>query len=191
MSPKTAKTQAKMPNHIRADIKIVAASLDFFNGFYQTLARVVAEKIYLDLVDMPETSKLQQRLAQMIAEKIPYFYALHGSTVVGFCGIQPEERSTLAHRGRLAMAILPDYRGQGVGSLLLEATLSDAVRFQLEKIGLHVYTHNHPAIALYQKFGFVQEGFERHYRKYQGVYMDAMLMAKFLPTSPNFGKKYD
>lgn len=191
MSPKTAKTQAKMPNHIRADIKIAGASLGFFNSFYQTLARVVAKKMYLDLVDMPETSKLQERLAQIIAAKIPYFYALHGLTVVGFCAIQPEERSTLLHRGRLAMAILPDYRGQGVGTLLLEATLNDAMRFGLEKIGLHVYTHNQPAIALYQKFGFVQEGLERHYRKYQGVYMDALLMAKFLPTIPNFGKKYD
>ena len=45
------------------------------------------------------------------------------------------------------------------------------------KLELHVFPHNAPAIALYEKFGFVREGYRRsHYRRGDGL-VDAVLMA--------------
>jgi putative acetyltransferase len=52
----------------------------------------------------------------------------------------------------------------------------------VRKLELHVFAHNAPAIALYESFGFVQEGYRRlHYRR-DGTYFDAILMA--LATLP-------
>ncbi len=36
----------------------------------------------------------------------------------------------------------------------------------------------HPAVALYERFGFEREGYrKRHYRRAHGEYVDAILMA--------------
>lgn len=78
------------------------------------------------------------------------------------------------------MGLLSAYRGQGLGSSLLEKTLEKAKEFGLEKVELSVYTSNVNAIALYRKFGFTEEGLIKHYRKLDGQYFDCLSMAKFL-----------
>ena len=53
----------------------------------------------------------------------------------------------------------------------------------VRKLELHVFPHNEPAIALYESFGFVREGFRReHYRRGTG-YVDAILMAYWVDDS--------
>jgi RimJ/RimL family protein N-acetyltransferase len=45
------------------------------------------------------------------------------------------------------------------------------------KLELHVFPYNEPAIALYESFGFVKEGYRRgHYRRGSEL-VDAVLMA--------------
>ncbi|MGD2119910.1 MAG: GNAT family N-acetyltransferase [Chromatiales bacterium] len=57
------------------------------------------------------------------------------------------------HVGR--MAVLADYRNQGVGSRLLQAVLSYARQQQMPDVYLHAQTS---AINFYKKFGFVCRG---------------------------------
>ena len=78
------------------------------------------------------------------------------------------------------MGILPAYRGQGIGTRLLEHTLQKAKEFGLEKIVLQVYDTNTSARALYEKMGFTQEGYFKKYRKIGQRYFDSIAMAKFL-----------
>jgi ribosomal protein S18 acetylase RimI-like enzyme len=55
-----------------------------------------------------------------------------------------------------------------------------ARRSGVEKIVLSVYPHNTAAIALYRRFGFVEEGrLARHSRKSYG-YEDEILMAAWV-----------
>jgi putative acetyltransferase len=42
---------------------------------------------------------------------------------------------------------------------------------------LHVFPWNAPAIALYESFGFVREGFRREHYRRGDEYVDAILMA--------------
>ena len=47
----------------------------------------------------------------------------------------------------------------------------------MRKLELHVFPHNEPAILLYERFGFVREGYRKgHYRR-GSDYVDAILMA--------------
>jgi RimJ/RimL family protein N-acetyltransferase len=47
----------------------------------------------------------------------------------------------------------------------------------VRKLELHVFPWNEAAIKLYERFGFVQEGYRRkHYRRGE-EYVDAILMA--------------
>lgn len=53
------------------------------------------------------------------------------------------------------MAVLREWRGQGVGQALLEATLEEARRLGLKWVYLHAQTH---AEGFYSRFGFQPEG---------------------------------
>jgi RimJ/RimL family protein N-acetyltransferase len=56
-----------------------------------------------------------------------------------------------------------------------------AGRAGIQKLELHVFPHNAPALALYAKLGYEHEGFRRrHYRRPDGRYEDVVLMAKHL-----------
>lgn len=74
-----------------------------------------------------------------------------------------------------------DWRGRGVGRALMDRALEWASRSPLQKLALSVYAHNAPAIALYRKLGFEEEG--RRVAEYlfpDGSYRDDVLMARFV-----------
>jgi [ribosomal protein S18]-alanine N-acetyltransferase len=57
----------------------------------------------------------------------------------------------------LGIAMLPEYRGKGIGSLLLEGIMKEAKASGYKKISLSVDPNN-PALRLYERFGFVKIG---------------------------------
>jgi RimJ/RimL family protein N-acetyltransferase len=77
----------------------------------------------------------------------------------------------------IGMAILDGYRGQGIGTSLLEAAIAWARVSGAHKMYLEVWPHNEAGIALYRKLGFEEEGRKRrHYRRANGEIWDAILM---------------
>ncbi|WP_240795581.1 GNAT family N-acetyltransferase [Aquibacillus halophilus] len=57
----------------------------------------------------------------------------------------------------LSMAILPNYRGQGIGTLLLSTLLNSTKATGVKSLSLSVDPSN-PALRLYKKMGFVKVG---------------------------------
>lgn len=53
------------------------------------------------------------------------------------------------------MAVLPPWRGRGVGGALLAALLAEAQRRGLSPVRIHAQVH---AVPFYERFGFVREG---------------------------------
>jgi ribosomal protein S18 acetylase RimI-like enzyme len=83
--------------------------------------------------------------------------------------------------GELGMVVAQPWRGRGVGSALLAAAIEKARDEGLHKLSLEVFPHNDAAIALYRKFGFVEEGRRvKHYRRSSGELWDSILMGRFL-----------
>ena len=70
-------------------------------------------------------------------------------------------------------AVLPEYRRQGVAGLLMDALLARAEELGIPDISLEVRPSNAPALALYAKYGFQEEGRRKGY--YQGK-EDAIIM---------------
>ena len=89
-----------------------------------------------------------------------------------------------AHRfgfGELGMAVARPWRGRGIGSALLAVAIERAREDGLHKLSLEVFPHNAAAIALYRKFGFVEEGRRsRHYRRSSGELWDSIVMGLLL-----------
>jgi RimJ/RimL family protein N-acetyltransferase len=64
-----------------------------------------------------------------------------------------------------------------VGGALLAGCIDWARRVGAHKVALQVFTHNEAAVALYRRFGFVEEGvLRRHYRRRDGEIYDAIIM---------------
>lgn len=162
------------------DVKIVYGDLKYFESFYETLRFVAQEKIYIEMIEPPPAETVRGFQKSLIDRDGAIFYAIDGERVVGWADVFPEENSRLSHRGSLGMGLLPDYRGQGIGTRLLQKVIEKARVSGLEKIELNVYTQNKSAIALYKNLGFEEEGLVKKYRRLEGQYFDCLIMAKFL-----------
>lgn|SRR5215467_954416 len=83
--------------------------------------------------------------------------------------------------GEIGMMVAAQWRGRGVGSLLLAAAIDWARARGLHKLALSVFPHNYAARALYRKFGFVEEGrLVRHVRRADGQIWDLIEMGLLL-----------
>ncbi len=79
--------------------------------------------------------------------------------------------------GELGMLVGRGWRGRGVGSALVAAAIGWARSHGLHKLSLEVFAHNAAAIALYRKWGFVEEGRRaRQYRRSSGEQWDTIVM---------------
>jgi len=160
--------------------EIVYPTEKYFKSFHDALSTVAKERVYIEMIEAPQLEKVSSFQSNLISKNGPVYYAINNDRVVGWCDVFPEENPRQSHRGGLGMGLLPEFRGQGLGSRLLSSVLDHAKRFGLEKVELNVYTSNLPAVALYKKFGFEQEGLIKKYRKLDGQYFDCLAMGKFL-----------
>ena len=99
-----------------------------------------------------------------------------GGRIVGWCDVTPKMGQVHAHVGVLGMGVLEPWRGRGIGSRLIAATL-EAARARWEQVELSVYESNVAAHALYRKSGFVERGRWPKGRKVDGAYDDVILMS--------------
>jgi RimJ/RimL family protein N-acetyltransferase len=83
--------------------------------------------------------------------------------------------------GEIGMMVAAGWRGQGVGTALVAAAIERARRRGLHKLALGVFLQNEAAIALYRKFGFVDEGRRiQHIRRANGESWDLIEMGLLL-----------
>ena len=100
-------------------------------------------------------------MLDMIKHGYPQWVVLSAGEVVGWCDVTPKTRPVYAHGGVLGIALLPAFRGQGLGKRLILRTLEAARAFGLRRVELTVRENNASAIALYKKVGFEIEGLQR------------------------------
>ncbi|WP_051377525.1 GNAT family N-acetyltransferase [Paraburkholderia dilworthii] len=103
-----------------------------------------------------------------------------GGRMIGHASLEVH-RSSRAHCAHLGLVVHDAYHGLGVGSALMQA-LTDCAdgSLGLRRIDLTVFCDNTPAIALYRKFGFVEEGRSRGFALRDGVLADALHMARLV-----------
>jgi RimJ/RimL family protein N-acetyltransferase len=104
--------------------------------------------------------------------------------IVGRLSIARDQHPASRHVADIGLMVAQSHRRRGIGTQLLDAAVQWARQSGVRKLELHVFPWNTGAIALYEKFGFVQEGYRReHYRRGDG-YVDAVLMAYWVGSDP-------
>ena len=102
--------------------------------------------------------------------------------LVGQISLHVEPNPRRKHVAGIGMGVRDDWAGKGVGSALMAAALDLADNWlNLHRIELTVFVDNEAALALYRKFGFVEEGRARDFAFRQGRYVDVFYMARIRP----------
>lgn len=112
-------------------------------------------------------------------ERAVKLVALHEGEVIGNIGLEQYSRIRQRHVGSIGMGVAVQWQGRGVGSKLMAAVLEVADNWMnLHRVELTVFSDNEAAQGLYRKFGFETEGRLRNYAVRDGVYVDAISMAR-------------
>jgi putative acetyltransferase len=154
------------------------------------VARVMGDPdIYPGLMQLPFPD--EERLRAWITDMSQpgrtdlFVLAERAGEVVGTAGLHPAHTS-LRRRHAVYLGISMVERNQGVGSALMQALCDYADRWaHVLRTELTVFADNAAAIALYRKFGFEVEGTHRAYALRDGVYVDALAMARLHPDPPS------
>lgn len=133
--------------------------------------------------DLPEIYALEQEcfvspwnaellLLDICASELNLYYVMEQEErIIGFAGI-----NVVLDEGHIRkICIAPDMRRNGYGSIFLQELEKQAYSRGAEGLTLEVRSSNKAAIAMYERFGFRQEGLRR---KYYDNKEDALIMWK-------------
>ena len=129
---------------------------------------------YLD-VTMPAASRAdwQAKLPQVLAGGGCVLVAESAGQAIGFACARPVDGDGIVYLNNLHA--LPDRKGLGVGSALLEAVARHARASGARALQLHVLETNTPAIGFYESRGWQPIGREDH--EWAGETVPALLYA--------------
>ena len=171
------------PRRAPAEITIRGARDDDWQAMHEILAHENAIWGTMQL-PYPSADRNRQRFqAPPTDNGWPIVAELDGQVV----GNTYLARDTLqrSHVGRVGMTVHHAYQGLGIGSLLMQAAVDLGDNWLgLSRLQLEVYTDNPPAIGLYRKYGFQEEGRCRAYAYRNGRYVDALVMGRLKESSP-------
>lgn len=109
-----------------------------------------------------------------------WLVAVGGGEVIGHLAITRETHPATEHVASLGLGVAEPWRGRGVASGLMVEALAWARRVGVHKMMLTVFPDNLPAVRLYRRFGFIDEGrFMNHAKKGYG-YRDEILMGRWV-----------
>ena len=117
------------------------------------------------------------------SKRAAVFVAEAPEGLVGRLSLARDPHPASPHVADLGLMVAQSHRRLGIGTALLEQAVEWAREVGVSKLELHVFPHNEPAIALYERFGFEREGFRRGHFVRAGELLDAILMAYEVPPT--------
>ena len=169
--------KAPDPMRVPTDASVVPIAPQHIESFQRAIDSVARERKFLTLLEALPLPQTREFVLNNIRSGNPQFVALAKGEVVGWCDIRRHFFPAHAHRGTLGMGIVRAYRGRGLGTRLINATLEAAFGAGFVRVELDVHADNARAISLYESVGFVREGIVRDAVYVDGEYRDAITMA--------------
>ncbi len=98
--------------------------------------------------------------------------------IVGLLLAQGGKPRIFQHVLEIGIAVNREYRGQGIGTRLMQAIIEWAQASEvIKRVQLDVYTRNQGAIKMYERLGFANEGCRRKALRHDDEYVDLYPMS--------------
>ncbi|MBZ5758505.1 MULTISPECIES: GNAT family N-acetyltransferase [Rhizobium] len=172
-TPSSDKSRSKTPPE---GLLIRAAEVDDAEGI-STIANLPGFRAGTLRLPYQTTDDTRRWLSKAEAQS-PRLVAVLDGRIVGNAGLRRFE-GRRQHVGSIGMGVHDAYTGRGIGSTLIGALLDCADNWlNIRRVELTVYADNAAAIALYKRFGFIEEGRLKDFAFRAGSYVDALTMAR-------------
>ena len=109
--------------------------------------------------------------------------AVAGGTAVGcLAALQADggKRPETTHLLHLGLHLREEYRGQGIGTHLLDYAVAWAVEKGFKKLEANIFTTNKHSLGMFTKAGFVEEGVRKNRIQVGRELINEVLMGKLL-----------
>jgi RimJ/RimL family protein N-acetyltransferase len=157
-----------------AQLVVRPASVDDARATAELFAAVAEER---DAIATEPPVDVEERTALFARTAAETVVAVADGRVIGMLHVDVSRHGF----GEFGMLVDRDWRGRGAGSALVQATVEWARDHGLHKLSLEVFAHNSAAIALYRKYGFMEEGRRiKQYRRDSGELWDSIVMGLLL-----------
>ncbi|HET9110659.1 MAG TPA: ribosomal protein S18-alanine N-acetyltransferase [Ktedonobacterales bacterium] len=120
----------------------------------------------------------------LLPVRIPPIISPEAANIVAFSGLWHMVNE--AHI--TTIAVHPEYRGRGVGELMLSTMIDRGYAVHARYVTLEVRVSNYVAQNLYRKYGFSQTGVRRRY--YSDNHEDAFVMSTENITSETYRERF-
>lgn len=123
--------------------------------------KLVAEDTFImlcELVSREQEEKWLRNTIEQIAQgkKIHYVATVNG-TFAGNAEVRIGDKRK-KHVGEIGISVAPQFRSEGIGTILMQALIDEAKKKGLRMLYLHCFENNTGAIHLYEKLGFKRAG---------------------------------
>ncbi len=157
-----------------AEVRVRPGRVDDARRMAELFAAVAEERDGIATEPPVDVDERTERFAASIGESL---VAEADGVVVASIHVQ----RTRFGVGEIGMLVAREWRGCGVGTALLRASIDRGRADGLHKLSLEVFPHNAAGLALYRKVGFVQEGRRvKHIRRTNGELWDTIVMGLLL-----------
>ena len=134
----------------------------------------------------PRSAEDQQAWLRSIAGRYPAVVAHIDDEIVGWAGAGPyRTRECYRGIGEFSMYVRRDWRGSGVGDLLVGALISEAERLGLWKLLSRIFPFNEASRALCRKHGFREVGVYEKHARLDGRWLDVVIVERLIATNVN------
>lgn len=159
--PKRMQLQTGTVVTIRPMVKEDAGKL------YAFFARVPREDRLFLRDDVAKREVIDGWARELDYEKVLPLLAVVGDNIVGDATLHRRKAGWTSHVGKVRIVIDKDYRGKGLGTLLIEELITIAKKAGLEILVAELMENQTAAIAAFKNLGFAQEAFLQNYVKDQ------------------------
>jgi RimJ/RimL family protein N-acetyltransferase len=141
----------------------------------QTFISFQGEKVSLG----DETKYLNDQLKRIVKKQTVALLVFCNNKLIGISSIDMKDK-TESHEGVFGISIVNEYRGEGIGTILMKLVLEEGARQmpQLRIVTLGVFGGNELAKSMYERFGFKEYGRLPKGVLHKGKYLDHIYMYK-------------
>ena len=146
------------------EVQIVEPSMDFLDEVLRYANKFAKEDTFLTFDPGKEISRedeekwLEAQISGIEKGRSFLVWAVYDGRIIGSVDIHRGGNVREWHIGTIGLMVDADFRGEGLGRLLLEFIIEKAKEMGIRTAVLGVFSTNDTARSLYEKVGFVKYG---------------------------------